>query len=56
MDFDDPDTWTVVWFDHEEVIDGGALEELEIPAAPTFCELLEWFFAGKYEEEYESEE
>lgn len=56
VDFDDPETWTVVWFDHEEVIDGGALEELAIPAAPTFCELLEWFFAGKYEEEYESEE
>lgn len=25
-------------------------------AAPTFCELLEWLFAGKYQEECENEE
>lgn len=55
-DIDDTDTWTIVWFDHEELAAEGALEEVVTPAAPTFCELLEWYFAGKYQEEYENGE
>lgn len=54
-DIENPDTWTICWFDHEEILDGGDLKELAIPAAPTFFELLEWFFAGKLQEAYERE-
>ena len=56
VDFDDTDTWTIVWFDHEEILDGGELKDLATPATPTFTELIEWYFAGKLQEKYDEEE
>lgn len=57
---EDPDTWSLVWFDHEE-FDWSALYLGEdgllhgTPAAPDLKTLLEWYFCGSLEAEFEEE-
>lgn len=61
VDEDDEDTWSLVWFDHEEF----DWEECYLgdddhlygqPAAPNFRMLLEWYFFGSMEPKYEQQE
>lgn len=57
---EDPDTWSLVWFDHDE-FDWGTLYMGEDgllhgqPAAPDLKTLLEWYFCGSLEAEFEEE-
>lgn len=59
-DPEDPDTWSIVWFEHEE-FDWGTqyLGEDGLlhgqPAAPNLQTLLEWYFCGSLEAEFEEE-
>ncbi len=53
---EDESTWSIVWFDHEEWFDGNEIDDLAIPAAPGFKDILEWYFCGKYQEEYDRKE
>ena len=53
------DTWSVVWFDHEDfeweqsyLGEDGLLHGQ--PAAPDFKTLLEWYFCGSLEAEFEA--
>ena len=53
------DTWSVVWFDHEDfeweqsyLGEDGLLHGQ--PAAPDFKTLLEWYFYGSLESEFEA--
>ena len=59
-DPDDPATWSVVWFDHEEfdwpAEYAGTDGQLHgAPAAPDLRTLLEWYFCGALEAEFEAE-
>ncbi|WP_028042520.1 SMI1/KNR4 family protein [Candidatus Stoquefichus massiliensis] len=58
VDYSDQSTWSIVWFDHEEfdwqkcyLEDDGLLHGR--CAAPDFETLLEWYFIGTLEEEFE---
>lgn len=60
VDADDEDTWSLVWFDHEYfnwTEDYGAEDGLlhGSPAAPNLRTLLEWYFCGALEAEFEAE-
>ncbi|MCI9121989.1 MAG: hypothetical protein HFG00_10780, partial [Oscillibacter sp.] len=53
------DTWSVVWFDHEDFAwDKTYLRKDGLlhgqPAAPDFKTLLEWYFYGSLEAEFEA--
>ena len=57
---DDEETWSLVWFDHEEfdwtdlyLGEDGLLHGT--PAAPNLRTLLEWYFLGSLEQEFEAE-
>lgn len=57
---DDETTWSLVWFDHEEfdwsawyMGEDGLLHGS--PAAPDFKTLLEWYFCGSLEKQFEME-
>lgn len=61
VDEEDESTWSLVWFDHEEfewdeiyLGNDGLLHGRE--AAPSFKVLLDWYFCGALEAEYEEEE
>lgn len=57
---DDESTWSLVWFDHEEfdwkeeyLKEDGLLYGR--PAVPDFQTLLEWYFIGALEQEFENQ-
>lgn len=53
VDYNNKQTWTVVWFDHEEFFGGEMYEDFTdaaIPAAPNFSEFMEWYFLDKYKD------
>lgn len=59
-DEEDENTWSLVWFDHEEFDWGDYyLEEDGLlhgtPAAPNFQTLLDWYFCGSLESEFEKQ-
>ncbi len=59
VNIDDENTWQVVWLDHEEdwkqwgTDNNGKL--IGSAAAPNFQTLLEWYFMGAFEPEFEQE-
>ena len=59
-DPEDPDTWSLVWFEHED-FDRGTQYRGEDgllhgqPAAPNLQTLLEWYFCRSLEAEFEEE-
>ena len=60
VDKDNEETWSLVWFDHEEfdwdkiyLGKDGLLHGRE--GAPDFKTLIAWYFCGALEEEYEQE-
>ncbi len=61
VDEDDEDTWSLVWFDHEdfdwdeEYLGGDGLLHGQA-ALPSFRVLLDWYFCGALEAQYEQEE
>lgn len=61
VDFKDTDTWSLVWFDHEEfdwdelyLQDDGLVHGDKI--IPDFKTLIEWYFFGKLIPKYEEQE
>ena len=59
VDYQNADTWSVVWFDHEDfeweqnyLGEDGLLHGQS--AAPDFKTLLEWYFCGSLEAEFEA--
>lgn len=61
VDREDENTWSLVWFDHEE-FDWKDYYEIDeegwlhgSPAAPNLETLLEWYFNGSLEAEFEEE-
>lgn len=59
-DINDQSTWSIVWFDHEEFDwEDEYLEEDGLlygnAAAPDFQTLLEWYFFGTLEKDFENE-
>lgn len=60
VDENDESTWSLVWFDHEEFDWGRTLLGEDgllhgSPAAPNLKTLLEWYFCGSLEPEFEEE-
>ena len=59
INIDDENTWQLVWLDHEEDWKECFTDEtgklIGSPAAPNFQALLEWYFMGKFEPEFEQE-